>query len=90
MAGRLDTGGRLLAIFRAFFPITASTDTLIDMVGLGEKADAHVRALSGGQRQRLAIALALVNQPELIFLDEPTTGLDPQSRRSLWDLVLER
>jgi ABC-2 type transport system ATP-binding protein len=60
---------------------------LIDAVDLGERADARSMNLSGGQQQRLSIALALVNDPELVFLDEPTTGLDPQARRSLWDLV---
>ena len=63
------------------------TDELIELLELGERRDAQTKDLSGGQRQRLAVALALVNDPELVFLDEPTTGLDPAARRSLWDLV---
>ena len=59
------------------------------MVQLGEKQEARVGTLSGGQKQRLAIACALVGDPELLFLDEPTTGLDPQSRRQLWGLIEE-
>ena len=57
------------------------------MLELGERRNAQTKDLSGGQRQRLAVALALVNDPELVFLDEPTTGLDPAARRSLWDLI---
>src|SRR5207344_1584526 len=68
-------------------PSARSTDSLIDALELGERRHAQSAVLSGGQRQRLAVALALVNDPELIFLDEPTTGLDPAARRSLWDLV---
>jgi ABC-2 type transport system ATP-binding protein len=60
---------------------------LIEALELGERRHAQTRELSGGQRQRLAVALALVNDPELIFLDEPTTGLDPAARHSLWDLL---
>jgi len=78
----------VLDLFRAFYPKPRPTSDLIDALELGERRHAQTRDLSGGQRQRLAVALALVNDPELIFLDEPTTGLDPAARRSLWDLVL--
>jgi ABC-2 type transport system ATP-binding protein len=63
-------------------------DELIAMLDLDEKRNTQTKHLSGGQRQRLAVALALVNDPELIFLDEPTTGMDPAARRSLWEIVL--
>jgi len=76
-----------LELFRSFFPRGTAARDAIDMVGLGEKSASHVVTLSGGQRQRLAVACALVGQPDLLFLDEPTTGLDPQSRRQLWDVV---
>jgi ABC-2 type transport system ATP-binding protein len=61
----------------------------MDLVNLQEKRDARVGALSGGQKQRLALACAVVGDPDLLFLDEPTTGLDPQARRQLWDLIQE-
>ena len=77
----------LIDLFRSFYPSSRPTDELIEALGLGERRNAQTSELSGGQRQRLAVALALVNNPELIFLDEPTTGLDPAARRSLWDLV---
>ena len=77
----------LIDLFRSFYPRSRPTAELIDALELGERKDARSADLSGGQRQRLAVALALVNDPELVFLDEPTTGLDPAARRSLWDLV---
>jgi ABC-2 type transport system ATP-binding protein len=77
----------LIDLFRSFYPRSRPTAELIDALDLGERRDARSQVLSGGQRQRLAVALALVNDPELIFLDEPTTGLDPAARRKLWDLV---
>jgi ABC-2 type transport system ATP-binding protein len=76
-----------LHLFRSFYRAGTSPDAVIGMVQLGEKAKARVGALSGGQKQRLALACALVGDPELLFLDEPTTGLDPQSRRQLWGLI---
>mgnify|MGYP001241907166 CR=1 FL=1 len=76
-----------LEIFGAYYPRRRPAQELLERVGLTEKADATVSNLSGGQQQRLALALALVNDPELVFLDEPTTGLDPQARRALWDVV---
>ncbi|MGC1276311.1 MAG: ABC transporter ATP-binding protein [Planctomycetaceae bacterium] len=74
-------------LFRSFYPRGPATPELIDLVRLAEKRRARVGALSGGQRQRLAMACALAGDPDLLFLDEPTTGLDPQARRQLWELV---
>jgi len=81
------TVAETLALFRSFFHAGPTVDEVIALVQLGEKRRARVGALSGGQRQRLALACALVGDPDLLFLDEPTTGLDPQARRQLWDLV---
>jgi ABC-2 type transport system ATP-binding protein len=78
----------VLDLFRSFYAHSRSTADLIEALDLGERKNAQTRVLSGGQRQRLGVALALVNDPELVFLDEPTTGLDPAARRSLWDLIL--
>jgi ABC-2 type transport system ATP-binding protein len=77
----------LVHLFACLFPRAHPVDEVIELVGLQEKAKTPSKDLSGGQRQRLAVALALVNDPDLIFLDEPTTGLDPQARRGLWDVV---
>lgn len=76
-----------LRFFRALYAHGADIDELIDVCRLGEFLDRDTRKLSGGQRQRLLLAIALVNDPELLFLDEPTTGLDPQARRNFWELV---
>ena len=73
--------------FRALYNQKADLDALIEQCSLGDLLDRDNRKLSGGQRQRLLLAVALVNRPRLIFLDEPTTGLDPQARRNFWDLV---
>jgi len=77
----------LIDLFRSFYPTSRSTKEVMDALELGERHNARSQDLSGGQRQRLAVALSLVNDPELVFLDEPTTGLDPAARRSLWDIV---
>jgi ABC-2 type transport system ATP-binding protein len=77
----------LVDLFRSFYPRSRPTGEIIDALALGERRDARSQDLSGGQRQRLAVALSLVNDPELVFLDEPTTGLDPAARRQLWDIV---
>jgi ABC-2 type transport system ATP-binding protein len=76
-------------LFASFYREPRSSDEVLEQLQLTEKADAWVGKLSGGQRQRLAVATALVCNPKILFLDEPTTGLDPQSRRQLWDIVRE-
>lgn len=76
-----------LVLFASFYRRHRPLDELIALCNLGELLDRDTRKLSGGQRQRLLLAIALVNDPDLVFLDEPTTGLDPQSRRAFWALV---
>jgi ABC-2 type transport system ATP-binding protein len=83
------TVSEILVMFRSFFARGREPDDLLRTVSLEEKRDAYYDKLSGGQKQRLAVACALVGDPELLFLDEPTTGLDPQSRLQLWDVVQE-
>ena len=81
------TVAETVRLFRSFYTQGRDVADVIGMVQLEEKTDARVGTLSGGQKQRLAIACAVVGAPKLLFLDEPTTGLDPQSRRQLWDLI---
>jgi ABC-2 type transport system ATP-binding protein len=76
-----------LTLFQSFYRNARDVGEVIDQVELGEKRSSRVGTLSGGQKQRLAVACALVGDPQLLFLDEPTTGLDPQSRRQLWELI---
>jgi ABC-2 type transport system ATP-binding protein len=84
------TARELLELFARFYLRTDSAERAeiaLQLVGLESKADDYAKRLSGGQQQRLAIALALVHDPEIVFLDEPTTGLDPQARLNLWDVI---
>ena len=76
-----------IELFASFYREPSPTDEVLEELQLTEKADSWVGKLSGGQRQRLAVATALVCNPKILFLDEPTTGLDPQSRRQLWDII---
>ncbi len=77
----------MLAQHARFYPNPRDPDELLTLVGLSEKAGERVKRLSGGQQRRLDLALGMVGNPELIFLDEPTTGFDPQARRQAWDIV---
>jgi ABC-2 type transport system ATP-binding protein len=81
------TVGELVGHFARFYPDPRDPDEVIDVVGLAEKRDTRSSALSGGQRRRLDVALGIVGRPELLFLDEPTTGFDPEARRAFWALV---
>tara|TARA_B100000678_G_C18162663_1_gene483740 strand:- start:236 stop:1159 length:924 start_codon:yes stop_codon:yes gene_type:complete len=76
-----------LEYFRELYSSKISTDELIDRVGLGKKMNSMYKTLSGGTKQRVGIAISLINEPELLFLDEPTAGLDPQARRETWNLI---
>lgn len=81
------TARETLSLFQSFYGRTRTLDEVLDLVGLGEKQHARVVHLSGGQKQRLALGCALINHPDVLFLDEPTTGLDPQARRRVWEIV---
>ena len=79
--------GEILRLFASYYRHPVDPDALLEMIGLEEKKRAFFRDLSGGQRQRVVFILTLINDPELLFLDEPTAGLDPQSRRAIWEWI---
>jgi ABC-2 type transport system ATP-binding protein len=83
------TLSEILGLFGRFYPRSIPARVLLERVSLMDKANTPVGKLSGGQKQRFTVAAALVNDPEVVFLDEPTTGLDPQARRNVWDLISE-
>jgi len=78
-----------LDLFASFYPNPKEVAEVLEMINLTEHRNKRVKSLSGGQRQRLAIGLAIISNPQIIFLDEPTTGLDPQARRNIWDIILK-
>ena len=89
-SGRLDpylTVRESLGLYAGYFRAPRPVDEVIELVGLGEKADDRASSLSGGQQRRLDVGMALIGDPELLFLDEPTTGFDPSARRQAWDVI---
>jgi ABC-2 type transport system ATP-binding protein len=81
------TVAETLKIYAGYYPHRRDVDEVIELVGLQQKRDARVKTLSGGQKRRLDLAIALVGDPELVFMDEPTTGFDPQARRAAWEMI---
>ncbi|MEA2459845.1 MAG: type transport system ATP-binding protein, partial [Actinomycetota bacterium] len=81
------TVAEVIEMYRGYYPHPRPVDEIIEVVGLGEKRDTRVIKLSGGQQRRLDVAVGLAGDPDLLFLDEPTTGFDPSARRSAWDMV---
>jgi ABC-2 type transport system ATP-binding protein len=79
--------GEVVALFAGYFRAPRDVDEVLELVGLSDRKETAVRKLSGGQRRRLDLAIALVGDPELVFLDEPTTGFDPAARRNAWELI---
>jgi ABC-2 type transport system ATP-binding protein len=84
---RMLSVGELLDLYAGYYPRPRPAGEVLELVGLTEKVEARIRTLSGGQQRRLDLALALIGDPELIFLDEPTTGFDPSARRDAWEIV---
>lgn len=84
---RFLTVAEVLELYRGYYPAPLPLDEIIEVVGLGEKRDTLVRKLSGGQQRRLDVAIGLAGDPELLFLDEPTTGFDPSARRNAWQMI---
>lgn len=82
------TAREALKLFARFYPSPRQPDELLELVGLTDVAGTRYRRLSGGEKQRLALALALLPNPELVFLDEPTAGMDPQARRTTWEIIM--
>jgi len=83
------TLSELLRLFAGLYNVNINVDTMLKRVGLEERPKAKYKDLSGGQKQRFSICTTLINRPKIVFLDEPTTGLDPQARRNLWELIRE-
>jgi ABC-2 type transport system ATP-binding protein len=81
------TPAETLRMFAGYYPRPRTVEEVLELVGLGDKRDARVRTLSGGQKRRLDLGIALVGDPQLVFLDEPTTGFDPAARRTAWEMI---